>query len=59
MVNLYPQLIKIPAFMTKFIEINKLNTFKKFYLIIKGKLTIIVWVQDQRKIICFYLNNFF
>ena len=59
MVNLYPQLIKIPAFMTKFIEINKLNTFKKFYLIIKGKLTIIVLGSRSKKIICFYLNNFF
>ena len=59
MVNLYPQLIKIPAFMTKFININNLNFFKKLFLIFKGKLTIFVFNLKSQKIICFYLNNFF
>ena len=59
MVNLYPQLIKIPAFMTKFIDIDNLGFFKKLYLILKGKLTIFVLKLSSKKTICFYLNNFF
>ena len=59
MANLYPQLIKIPAFMTKFININNLNSFKKLFLILKGKLTIFIFGLKSKKIICFYLNNFF
>ena len=59
MVNLYPQLIKIPAFMTKFIDIDNLGFFQKLYLILKGKLTIFVLKLNSKKIICFYLNNFF
>jgi len=59
MVNLYPQLIKIPAFMTKFIDIDNLGFFEKLYLILKGKLTIFVLKLNSKKTICFYLNNFF
>lgn len=59
MVNLYPQLIKIPAFMTKFIDIDNLGFFGKLYLILKGKLTIFVLKLNSKKTICFYLNNFF
>lgn len=59
MANLYPQLIKIPAFMTKFIDINNLNILKKLFLILKGKLTILILSKGSKKIICFYLNNFF
>lgn len=59
MVNLYPQLIKIPAFMTKFIDIDNLGFFQKLYLILKGKLTIFVLKLNSKKTICFYLNNFF
>jgi len=59
MANLYPQLIKIPAFMTKFIDINNLNILKKLLLILKGKLTIFMLSKSSKKIICFYLNNFF
>ncbi len=59
MANLYPQLIKIPAFMTKFIDINNLNILKKLYLILKGKLTIYILGKESNMIICFYLNNFF
>ena len=58
MVNLYPQLIKIPAFMTKFIDIDNLGFFQKLYLILKGKLTIFVLKLNSKKTICFYLNNF-
>jgi len=59
MTNLYPQLIKIPAFMTKFTDINNLNFIEKLYLILKGKLTILILSKGPNKIICFYLNNFF
>tara|TARA_B100001989_G_scaffold237323_1_gene199893 strand:- start:583 stop:1446 length:864 start_codon:yes stop_codon:yes gene_type:complete len=59
MVNLYPQLIKIPAFMTKFIDIHNLGFLKKVFLILKGKLTISVLRLNSKKIICFYFNNFF
>lgn len=59
MTNLYPQLIKVPAFMTKFTDINNLNFIEKLYLILKGKLTILILSKGPKKIICFYLNNFF
>ena len=39
MVTLNPQIIKVPAFMTKFIDVDNLSIFQKVKLIIKGKLT--------------------
>ena len=45
--------------MTKFTDINNLNFIEKLYLILKGKLTILILSKGPKKIICFYLNNFF
>ena len=59
MVTINPQIIKVPAFMTKFIDINNLTLIKKINLITKGKLTAIVFKKFNQKNICRYLNVFF
>ena len=59
MVTLNPQIIKIPAFMTKFIDVDNLSTFQKVKLIIKGKLTSSVFKTLSEKNIALFLNTFF
>ena len=59
MVTINPQIIKVPAFMTKFIDANNLTLIKKINLITKGKLTAIVFNKFNQKNICRYLNVFF
>ena len=44
-----PEILKIPAFMTKFIDLNNLSSFKKFLLILKGKLTSYVFNNLSNK----------
>ena len=59
MVTLNPQIIKIPAFMTKFIDVDNLSIFQKVKLVIKGKLTTTVFNNFSGKNICLFLNVFF
>tara|TARA_Y100000816_G_scaffold279076_1_gene250923 strand:- start:4066 stop:4941 length:876 start_codon:yes stop_codon:yes gene_type:complete len=59
MVTLNPQIIKIPAFMTKFIDVDNLTMFQKVKLIIKGKLTTTVFKNFSEKNITLFLNTFF
>tara|TARA_B100001121_G_scaffold308439_1_gene332446 strand:- start:772 stop:1647 length:876 start_codon:yes stop_codon:yes gene_type:complete len=59
MVTLNPQIIKIPAFMTKFIDVDNLSIFQKVKLVIKGKLTTKVFKNFSGKNICLFLNIFF
>ena len=59
MVTLNPQIIKIPAFMTKFIDVDNLSIFQKVKLVIKGKLTTTVFKNFSGKNICLFLNIFF
>ena len=54
MVTLNPQIIKIPAFMTKFIDVDNLSMFQKVKLVIKGKLTTIVFNNFSGKNICLF-----
>ena len=37
MVTLNPQIIKVPAFMTKFINVDEMSLYSKFLLIFKGQ----------------------
>ena len=59
MITFNPEIIKIPAFMTKFIDINNLSSFKKFLLIIKGKITSYALNNFSSKNICRFINTFF
>ena len=49
MITFNPEILKIPAFMTKFIDLNNLSRFKKFLLILKGKLTSYVFNNLSKK----------
>ena len=50
MITFNPEIIKVPAFMTKFTDIDNLSFLKKINLIIKGKLTSYVLSNFKRKI---------
>lgn len=59
MITFNPEIIKVPAFMTKFTDIDNLSFLKKINLIIKGKLTSYVLNNFKNKNICKYFNLFF
>ena len=59
MITFNPEIIKVPAFMTKFTDIDNLSFLKKINLIIKGKLTSYVLSNFKNKNICKYFNLFF
>lgn len=59
MITFNPEILKIPAFMTKFIDLNNLSSFKKFLLILKGKLTSYVFNNLSNKNISRFINLLF
>ena len=59
MVTLNPQIIKVPSFMTKFINVDEMSLYSKFLLIFKGKITSFILNNFKEKNICLYLNLFF
>ena len=59
MITFNPEILKIPAFMTKFVDIDNLSSFKKFLLVFKGKFTSYVFNNLSKKNICRFINIFF
>ena len=59
MVTLNPEIIKVPAFMTKFINVDEMSFLSKLKLILKGKLTALIFKKASNNFICKYLNLFF
>ena len=49
MITFNPEILKIPAFMTKFVDIDNLSSFKKFLLVFKGKFTSYVFNNLSKK----------
>jgi len=59
MVTLNPEIIKVPAFMTKFVNVDEMSFLSKLKLILKGKLTAFIFKKASNNFICKYLNLFF
>ena len=59
MVTLNPEIIKVPAFMTKFVNVDDMSFLSKLKLILKGKLTALIFKKASNNFICKYLNLFF
>lgn len=59
MVTLNPEIIKVPAFMTKFVNVDEMSFLSKLKLILKGKLTAFIFKKANNNFICKYLNLFF
>lgn len=59
MVTINPEIIKIPAFMTKFENLDSYSMTRKTKLILKGKLTSFVLNKFNKKFICIYFNYAF
>ena len=59
MVTLNPEIIKVPAFMTKFVNVDDMSFLSKLKLILKGKLTAFIFKKASNNFICKYLNLFF
>ena len=59
MVTLNPEIIKVPAFMTKFVNVDEMSFLSKLKLILKGKLTALIFKKASNNFICKYLNLFF
>ena len=59
MVTLNPEIIKVPAFMTKFVNVDEMFFLSKLKLILKGKLTAFIFKKASNNFICKYLNLFF
>ncbi len=59
MVTLNPEIIKVPAFMTKFVNVDEMSFLSKLKLILKGKFTAFIFKKASNNFICKYLNLFF
>ena len=59
MVTLNPEIIKVPAFMTKFVNVDDMSFLSKLKLILKGKFTAFIFKKASNNFICKYLNLFF
>ena len=53
MVTLNPEIIKVPAFMTKFVNVDEMSFLSKLKLILKGKLTAFIF---KKAIITLFAN---
>ena len=57
MITYNPELIKIPAFLTKFIDLDNLSVIQKIRLMIKGKIIAYCLKNFSESAICKVLNR--
>ena len=57
MITHNPELIKIPAFLTKFVDLENLSVIQKIKLVIKGKIVAYCLKNFSESAICKVLNR--